>query len=1187
MSALVTGAASCTFTTATAGATLTPASVPCTSGTASTTLFVPENSGKKSEKVHVALAALGSGRTKSTSVTVVVYPHAGGRGLPGAPASVVATPSIGSASVNVTPPSTDGGEPIASYTVTAIDVTSAASGGQTSTGASSPLTVAGLVNGQTYQFVAAATNQIGTGPLSAASNQVIPDVVPGTPTGIAATPGDRRATVSFVPPGNATADTTYAVHATDLSAPARGGQSASTTVSPGTVTGLTNGDSYAFTVQAVDSMGSGPASTDSNQVVPEAVPGPPTGVAAVPGDHQATVSFVAPANATADTTYAVVATDLTVGAHGGQTVSTASSSATVSGLIDGDVYDFTVQATNPVGSGPLSPASNQVTPDPAPGSATDVVASPGDQQATVSFVPPTNAVAGTTYDVVATDLSVAANGGQTETGQSPVLVTGLIDGDAYTFTVTAVLGSVSSTPSIASNAVVPTGGSQSPADQAVDAGEIAYLAALNVNPTLAQCNTSTGTSGMCGSTGYGTWFPVKGSATEYYAFGNPQPTFNPTTHALDHLSVQVVGATSDPSAVNGFVFRQATITLSPANGFLDTLWWSNYESFSKTGDYSNCNYNWELGYDSNAGSTSCIPIFFGPTDNLFGPVYTNDSVFVNGNGTVGSGPVFGDASYTPNVPSTVTTADPNCLFVDPTYGMSGSSASCSTANGDVALYDTTKSSYGHPVEAPPHSDAQLGIIAGQNGCLYSGPTQITLSTNASGEGQMTVVSPDTTESTVILNSQTATWDTNNIPTNYNNCPNNGTAPIPPNGVVFVQNANGTPVTGANPFDDLVANSVTSLTASPSSPTPGNPVTLTATVMSATNQIASGATMTFSQTTTTINNGPVSAPIIGCTAVGNWSTPIQVGTNWTSTATCSTSESSNGTGAFSAVYSGGTSVGTSRGNLGQTTTFSPGMTYGPMSQTNAGGCPSCYYGESSSPDAEGDAFVNGNLSGQLTIGTANNVIIDGNLTYADCSGRWVTGQSGVPQSFCPYSTGGTNDSLGLIANNYVEVNHPMASSGGTVLPSCGTSFGALCDPSNSGGGLTIDAAVLALVQSFVVNNFNVGSPEGPLDLYGSIQQFARGPVSATTANVPISGYQKHYTWDPLLSYLAPPSYLTPSTPSWSLDAAGPNADAGPGGTCPPLAGVYAGTDVNGSILDGPSVIQYCSAALGGLPGFPST
>src|SRR5665213_3263442 len=115
-------------------------------------------------------------------------------------------------------------------------------------------------------------------------------------------------------------------------------------------------------------------------------------------------------------------------------------------------------------------------------------------------------------------------------------------------------------------------------------------------------------------------------------------------------------------------------------------------------------------------------------------------------------------------------------------------------------------------------------------------------------------------------SQAVTWDNSNIPTNYNNCPNDGitAAPIPANGVVFVQNDN----------------SVTNLTAGPGSPTPGWSGTLTATVTSANSQIPSGATVSFRQTTRSGRSNST-ATILSC-AGSNWSTPVQSGGTWTST-----------------------------------------------------------------------------------------------------------------------------------------------------------------------------------------------------------------------------------------------------------------------------------------------------------------
>jgi hypothetical protein len=48
----------------------------------------------------------------------------------------------------------------------------------TGTGASSPITVTGLSNGTSYTFTVRATNAIGTGPASAASNSVTPVAPP-------------------------------------------------------------------------------------------------------------------------------------------------------------------------------------------------------------------------------------------------------------------------------------------------------------------------------------------------------------------------------------------------------------------------------------------------------------------------------------------------------------------------------------------------------------------------------------------------------------------------------------------------------------------------------------------------------------------------------------------------------------------------------------------------------------------------------------------------------------------------------------------------------------------------------------------------------------------------------------------------------------------------------------------------
>ena len=93
---------------------------------------------------------------------------------PAAPTIGQANPGDRSATVAFAPPAAVGAGPITSYTATAKDLTDAARGGQTANGKASPISVAGLTNGDTYTFTVTATNVVSAGPASAASNGVIP-----------------------------------------------------------------------------------------------------------------------------------------------------------------------------------------------------------------------------------------------------------------------------------------------------------------------------------------------------------------------------------------------------------------------------------------------------------------------------------------------------------------------------------------------------------------------------------------------------------------------------------------------------------------------------------------------------------------------------------------------------------------------------------------------------------------------------------------------------------------------------------------------------------------------------------------------------------------------------------------------------------------------------------------------------
>ena len=90
------------------------------------------------------------------------------RTVPGAPTDVTAVPGDITASVSFTPPVSDGGDPITSYTVTSTP------GNVTRSGPSSPVTVTGLHNGTSYTFTVKAQNGAGFGPDSTPSAPVVP-----------------------------------------------------------------------------------------------------------------------------------------------------------------------------------------------------------------------------------------------------------------------------------------------------------------------------------------------------------------------------------------------------------------------------------------------------------------------------------------------------------------------------------------------------------------------------------------------------------------------------------------------------------------------------------------------------------------------------------------------------------------------------------------------------------------------------------------------------------------------------------------------------------------------------------------------------------------------------------------------------------------------------------------------------
>jgi hypothetical protein len=211
-------------------------------------------------------------------------------------------------------------------------------------------------------------NNKGVPSVSAPLNLSAAPSVPAAPTGVTATATGTSATVTWTAPAPGTSPiTSYTVtpYIGTVAQPATTIAGAPPATSA-TITGLTNGATYTFTVSATNAVGTGPASTPSNAVTPSVptAPAAPTEVTATPGNASATVSWSAPAaDGSPITSYTVTPYIGTV-AQPATTIAGAppATSATITGLTNGSTYTFTVTATNAVGTGPASVASGAVTP---------------------------------------------------------------------------------------------------------------------------------------------------------------------------------------------------------------------------------------------------------------------------------------------------------------------------------------------------------------------------------------------------------------------------------------------------------------------------------------------------------------------------------------------------------------------------------------------------------------------------------------------------------------------------------------------------------------------------------------------------------------------------------------------------------------------------------------------------------
>jgi predicted RNA-binding protein with TRAM domain len=305
--------------------------------------------------------------TKSISVSATT-PCAGG--------TPSGTKGNGQVSLSWSAPTYDGGSSITDYTIEY----SSNSGSSWSTfsrsaSTSTSATVTGLTNGTSYIFRVSPVNSQGTGVVSSNSSSLTPSTTAGAPTISSISESNQQLSVAFTAPtstgGAAISNYQYSTN----NGSSWTTRSPTSTSSPITITGLTNGTTYTVLIRAINANGNGTSSNDVS-ATPATTAGAATITTITAGTQSLSVEFTAPTSNGGTTI-----TNYKYSTDGGTTFTAFSptqttSPLTVSGLTGGTTYSVQIKAVNAAGDGTASNTLTGTPNSPATGGGSTQTSSP-------------------------------------------------------------------------------------------------------------------------------------------------------------------------------------------------------------------------------------------------------------------------------------------------------------------------------------------------------------------------------------------------------------------------------------------------------------------------------------------------------------------------------------------------------------------------------------------------------------------------------------------------------------------------------------------------------------------------------------------------------------------------------------------------------------------------------------------